>query len=919
MRGIKSRPVPIMRASSFAHFMPRRIIPTFLLVTLAFAAPAGLFAGWGSPPAVQLTVGGGSADIQVSAGTTLTVTGSASDPDGDLKEHWLEIQNPAGQWSWEGWLNGEPWAGGLSGNGGASSKSGSFTFNTAGTYTLRSTAIDAQSADWSVSNVVHVTVTSASTGGTEPAPTPVPSAPSPAPSTPSPVNTYTPPVALLTVGGGTGNQSVTAGATLTVTGTATDIDGDLQEHWLEIQNPSGSWSWEGWLNVEPWLGGLVGTTAKSVKSADFTFSQTGTYTLRTTTIDSRGGGWVVSNLVRVNVSASNPTSTPSTPTTPTTPPPPTPSNPTPNLPLGSIFNSDGSVNQLAYVNQLAIWTHDSVNQLLGPTFEQLNPNAADDRPLNFQPAPRVCSTSYVNKINPFELGPAVGCYPDNDYWSETGQVAYVPDDAANDPGLDRVQTFAYYDHVFAISPRLDWTGSPHPDVQTQESNYKAMLGFAPKNPVAVARNYGMLSNEALVVYRDGLLAVAGTQTSREWWERPYPGLLFPSNKVPTGIAITTGNEFALVTIWDTQALKGQLAVVALEAKWLPFHTWPYMALPNQGSWSDFKLLGYVDLPMAAPSSVAAASNAWWSGPSQTANLVLSQIDLGIDSVRQGVYAGDSQWTKLVASKGYAIVASKQDNRAVIVDLTPLFQYVRESYLSSSQSYWSTIATRGSGAGQWPLTFAENPGMMPRVVWQKDLPKPTAVLAGLVLDRWSSDRHKAYVAREDGTIHILDTSSLMARYDWEKNGALNEIGSVQVGRNPVSMVFARHPETPLPLLPLYLGNPTNPDPLNNQFYVACRGDREIDAVITYDGQGQVYRRIKDKRMGDPVAVSVAGRGYILSVADFSGRKLLSFRIGALVGRDGSVYGPGADGHADYEFAGELPFGGYPIAVNTANVN
>jgi hypothetical protein len=73
------------------------------------------------------------------------------------------------------------------------------------------------------------------------------------------------------------------------------------------------------------------------------------------------------------------------------------------------------------------------------------------------------------------------------------------------------------------------------------------------------------------------------------------------------------------------------------------------------------------------------------------------------------------------------------------------------------------------------------------------------------------------------------------------------------------------------------------------------------------------------MGDPVAVSVASRGNIVSVADFNGRKVLSFRIGGISDRYGVHYGAGADGNADFEFAGELPVAGHPFAVNSANVN
>ena len=601
---------------------------------------------------------------------------------------------------------------------------------------------------------------------------------------------------------------------------------------------------------------------------------------------------------------------PSTPATPSTPAP---------APAGTIFRSNGTLDPTAYTDYATTWNSSVVDARLGPSFATLNPNAVDNRPTNYLPSSKQCTTSYI-RVNPYELGIA-GCSPDSDFWSDSGQVAYVPDDTVNDPGLDRIQTFAYYDNVFAISPRLDWASTrPHPEWQTQEPNYKAMLGFFPRQPVGMVRNYSMLQNEALVIYRDGLLGCAGTQTSREDYERPFPGLLFPSNKVPTAIAITSSNEFALVTIWDTQAQKGQLAVIALEAKFLPFHTWKYMAMSNQGSWSDFKLLGYIDLPMVAPNAIAAASNGFWKGPSQTAGQVLSQIDLTDAGVRWGLLNGEYGWASLVASKGYAVISSKMENKVAIVDLTPLFAYVRDSYLSSEANFQNTISTRGSGPGQWPLTFAEKASIAPKVVWSSTIASPTAVLAGLQSDRWSPDRFKAYVASEDGTIHILDTSSLMARWDWEPVGQLAEIGSVKVGRNPVSMCFTRFLEYPLPLIPNdSSGKPRQADPLNNTFYVACRGDREIDAVVTFNGQGMVYRRIQDSRMGDPVAVSVASRGNILSVADYNGKKILSFRIGAMVDRQGRVYGCGASGNDPYEFAGELPFAGKPIALNSVNVN
>lgn len=602
----------------------------------------------------------------------------------------------------------------------------------------------------------------------------------------------------------------------------------------------------------------------------------------------------------------------STPTTPST------STTTTNTSLLSsvLYKSDGQLDLSLYNALTSTYDAATMEVRLGPGFADLSPNATEDRPTLFQPTSKPRTSGYI-RTNPYEIGgPPV---TDSDYWSDSGQVGYIPEDPL-DAGLDRIQTYAYYDRVFAISPRLDWaSGKPHSDPQTRDSYYATLFGQLPRYPIAMARNYGMQQNEALVLYRGGYLGVAGTQTSRAGSERPYPGLVFPANKVPTNIAITTGNELALVTIWDTSTKKGQLAVLALEGKYLPFHTWPYMGMPNQGSWSNFKLLGYVDLPMATPTSVSAASNGWWSGPSQTGGLVLSQINLSNDTYRKNVYNG--AWSAVVATGGYAIVASQHENKAVLVDLSPLFSYIRESYLSSASSYSATLAAVGLAPTSFPQAFSVRPSSTPKIVMELPVNTPTSVLAGLRLDRWSKDYFKGYIAARDGTISVLDTSSLMKRFDWEKLGALRVVGTFNVGRNPVSMCFTRRGEANLPLLPVSAdGVQAKADPLNNLFYIAVRGDRKVVGAVTYAGAGAVFRTIKDIRMGDPVAVSTAVRGPILSVADFRGKKILSFRIGRINdARNNVIYGCGADGTAPFELGGQLPVAGNPFLVNSTNVN
>ncbi len=195
-----------------------------------------------------------------------------------------------------------------------------------------------------------------------------------------------------------------------------------------------------------------------------------------------------------------------------------------------------------------------------------------------------------------------------------------------------------------------------------------------------------------------------------------------------------------------------------------------------------------------------------------------------------------------------------------------------------------------------------------------------MLAGQRLERWTRDYFKAYVASRDGTIRIIDASPLMQRNSWEKRGTLGVVGSINVGQNPTSMCFSRRGDGTLPLLPYKNGVQSVPDALNNFLYVAVRGERKVVSVVTFGGKGAIHRTIKDKRMGDPVAVSSAVRGPIVSVADFRGKKMLSFRIGKIVdARNHKTYGAGADGKAPFELAGEQPFAGYPFLLNSTNVN
>lgn len=200
---------------------------------------------------------------------------------------------------------------------------------------------------------------------------------------------------------------------------------------------------------------------------------------------------------------------------------------------------------------------------------------------------------------------------------------------------------------------------------------------------------------------------------------------------------------------------------------------------------------------------------------------------------------------------------------------------------------------------------------PQVVATFDLESPAAVLAGKSLDSSSSDRFKAHVALTNGKVVIIDTAVLMARSVTGTSSEASVMGSFDVCQVPTAIVPARFAQQGLPLLP----NTEQSDPLNNHFYVVCRGSREIAAVITYGAQGEVYQRLKDIRLADPVNAVVADRGNVLTVADYDGRKILSFLIGNVTDRHERRYEAPT---SNYQYVGEMPLDGCPFAISVAPV-
>ena len=567
-----------------------------------------------------------------------------------------------------------------------------------------------------------------------------------------------------------------------------------------------------------------------------------------------------------------------------------------------LFDKSGKLDKAAYAREGRDCSVQAINRRLGPDYNFYHKGSKGDPfPDIYIPPTKASTLGRNGKGFTYQVGGPYDKAAENTFGATGGQVFYVPDNAG-DPGIDRIETYSWGGNCMVIKPEHAWWGGAHPDPAVLRKEWLTAAGGALGAPYAMGRSQLLWCNDALILFNSGFVGATGTQTSDD----KYAHFMFPRHKIPTAVAVTNKNEFALVTIWDAQTGKGQVAVLALEALGLPFHSWIYIGMPNAGSYSRIKLLGYVDLPgMTAPTDICAGSNN--IGGFMDGGQILSTARLDEQATRDSFYKGKNK--EMIASAGYAVVISKHESKVAFLDLQPLFDHFRQMYLTTPENFAKTKDS-GPDPKQWPYDFAADPRGKPVVVSVIKQPTPTAVLGCL---RSQGKPANVFVASQDGRIGIYRIGGLAT----DAPATATEItcvGAVQAGRNPTQMKFLRASD---PLVP-----GSSPYEMNTTFAVCSRGDREIDFIHVNETNAEVYRRIRDSRLLDPVAMDFSECTLLVSVADFKGRKVVNYRIGPITDHHftpAKKVGAGPDGKNDFECGGFMEFPGPVYNLNMSNVN
>ena len=521
------------------------------------------------------------------------------------------------------------------------------------------------------------------------------------------------------------------------------------------------------------------------------------------------------------------------------------------------------------------------------------------------------------------------------YSTNQAHVGFVADNTATRMGVGDLQISAFDHNTFSQTPQLPWQEAAAWDGSAGRNNYNVTTykaaGQTSGEPVAVARCGGRTGfcAESLVAFQNGLIGTAGSNTANN-----RSTVKLPANKVPTGMAITNNSEYALVTVWDTTALKGQVAVISLAGlcnncnpadpsgagSYDPWYQWwdewqgVYPGLPNMGNIAFMKLLGYVDLPgMNAPTEIAVTT-----GFDQFQTVLGNGRFMGeansplTDAGKRATFSGSGSNANRYAKSGVAVVISKSEKKAAFIDLKPLFSYVNNVYFGSGPTEFTNL---GQADNQWPYTFANKPQQTPTVISTVALDdRPTAVKTTIY-----GSVHRAWIATETGSLRIYGLGNVPAG---TTAADVAERNRVAIGKNPTSLATSKiDPDD------------TSFEPLNRQVLVSSRGDRKIQWVrFSADGNsGSVVRELRDSRIVDPIAVEDADNfsnvGHVLTIADYTGKKVSNYRYGPVFfsdrGGSWSCQPPGgcpvqATGGVRIEFGGSYTMEGKPFQLKTANV-
>jgi hypothetical protein len=575
-----------------------------------------------------------------------------------------------------------------------------------------------------------------------------------------------------------------------------------------------------------------------------------------------------------------------------------------------ILNGDGSINWTEYANVANNYDRrDMVEYRFGPSYGFYNPT-----PETF---PTLMKLSGENGV----IGHSYVAGTETDWYSEGGQLVFSPNASASAAYQSGVAQAINGDiYTFSDSPQycfingIQWNpgktmdishGQQLPDPSVRQPAFIAANGGTVPPPIATVRTGGLGGLTGFLFFKNGFITAAGNGATDGYYSGsafPYAFTQLAAGKVPTAGAVTLNTEFLLLTVWDTINQKGQLAVVAVDGEiraqqsaGIKQYLWGF---PNRFKVKALKVLGYIDLPFDAPTSISVSNDMMQKdGVGESENAGLAGL-LDSQAERDRWFAWTGHYKKTPKS-GYAVIASRAENKVAFIDLQPLFEYYRQMYFTTQANYDLT-KNQGPAADQWPFTFSHAPAQVPTVYDTIDVTSPTALMAGMPQNpnggagTTNAYKTKAYIATMGGDLLIHDIGDLITTASGGSIGA--PVTTVAIGRNPTSI------DSNVEFRPGTV--------------ITCRGDKSIHLI---DPAGAIISTLEDSRIQDPIYTAVSQNGRLLystnllHVMDFEGSQILTYRFG------GENSSPAVTEPSGFDFTHADPMPACPIMFTRMGVN
>lgn len=485
-----------------------------------------------------------------------------------------------------------------------------------------------------------------------------------------------------------------------------------------------------------------------------------------------------------------------------------------------------------------------------------------------------------------------------DYASNVLHAMFLPTDPKKHFGVSDLQGSVSVHYTIGTKPEFSWTRYIRND---GDERYNGMelrrmrdaQGVKFENPVCTATGHGRPTwgTMSLNFFADGTFGTLGANTMTNKTHGKLPAHL-----KPVACAISSSYEYAAAVVWNIQTKASEVAVISLTGLgegstvekpnagganggegWWGERNEPHPGMHNLGNIAFAKYLGSFPTGLKSATSISFTTGhprhgyLNGSGVAEGQNGTTGNTARWKANEQQRQDWATGKFSNRYPRQGLIMVGSKDEATAVLIDASPLFQFINKMYFSDRTTFLKTTDV-GPGADQWPYSFAKAPEQIPKIakVIKTDSPVTSVFLTPIS----NKVEYYAIYGTAKGDAHVVTLGGFPRAVDPSK---WVETDKKFLGENLTWITHVREKA-------IGLQTDLVADVMQQYIFVS----REENAATWADingGKMTVRRTMQDSRIQDMVvAEDYDNHGteqYLLAVADFEGEMVHNVLWGPMI--------------------------------------